>query len=101
MGRKKGFDEEKIGKIVAVLIANPDGIWINRIAESTKLHPTTVTKYVEGILRPLVEDTTLAGKQRAYLRIIKLKPFVIERLQAGSNIRQIMKILRLISKVES
>ena len=99
MGRRAGFDEKKIGSIIVVLYQNPDGIWISRIAEVTKLHPTTVTKYIEGILANLVEDTTLAGKTRAYLRIIRLKPFVIEKLREGRDIRQIMKLLRLMSKI--
>ena len=99
MGRKKGFDERKIAAIITTLYQNPDGIWINRIAETTKMHPTTVTKYVEGILANLVEDTTLAGKTRAYIRIIRLKPFVLQKLQEGRDIRQIMKLLRLMSKI--
>ena len=99
MGRKAGFDDRKIASIITVLYQNPEGIWINRIAEATKLHPTTVTKYVEGVLVNLVEDTTLAGKTRAYLRIIRLKPFVLEKLREGRDIRQIMKLLRLLSKI--
>ena len=95
MGRKRGFDKKKIGAIVTVLYQNPDGIWISRIAEQTKLHPTTVTKYVEGVLRPLVEDVSLAGKERAYLRIIKPKPFVLEKLQQGRNIQQILRLLKM------
>lgn len=98
MGRKKGFDERKIGSIIAVLYENPDGIWITRIAETTNLHPTTVTKYVEGVLRPLIIDVSLAGKERPYLRIIRLKPFVMEKLAEGRNIQQILKVLKLLSK---
>jgi len=48
MGRKKGFDERKIAMILDVLIKHPDGAWLRRVAEETKLSPTTVSSYVEG-----------------------------------------------------
>lgn len=98
MGRKKGFDERKIGKIVAVLLAHPDGIWLRRIAKEAGYSPTTVSHYVEGVLAPLIEDTSL-GDGKPLLRIIRLRPFVLERLQEGRDIKQIMKILRLMNKI--
>ncbi|MBS3051005.1 MAG: hypothetical protein J4400_02565 [Candidatus Aenigmarchaeota archaeon] len=99
MGRKKGFDEKKIGKIISILAANPDGIWIRQIAKQTDYSPPTITHYVEGILAPLVEDTSL-GTGKPLLRVVRLKPFVIEKLQEGKDIRQIMKILRLVGKIQ-
>jgi len=94
MGRKPGFDQNKIERIAEVLVANPDGIWISRIAEQTKLHPSTVTKYLEGVLAPLVEDVSLAGRERPILRIVKLKSFVIERLQEGKTIDEILRLFK-------
>ena len=99
MGRKKGFDERKIGKIVSVLAANPDGIWLRQIAKQVGCSPATIVHYIEGILAPLVEDTSL-GAGKPLLRVIRLKPFVIEKLQEGKDIRQIMKILRLVGKIQ-
>lgn len=99
VGRKKGFDEKKIGKIISVLAANPDGIWLRRIAKEAKISPSTATLYVEGILATLVEDTSL-GTGKPLLRVIRLKPFVLEKLQEGRDIRQIMKILRLMGKIQ-
>lgn len=99
MGRKRGFDEKKIASIVSILYQNSDGIWINKIAEKTALHPTTVTKYLEGVLRPIIEDVSLAGKQRPYLRIIRLKSSVLEELEKGKDIQQILKILRMMNSL--
>lgn len=98
MGRKKGFNETKIRKIVLVLAANPDGIWVRQISKLSGYSPPTITHYIEGILAPLVEDTSL-GTGKPLLRVIRLKPFVLEKLQEGKDIRQIMKILRLVSKI--
>ena len=99
MGRKKGFDERKIGKIVSILAANPDGIWVRQIAKQAGYSPPTITHYVKGILAPVGEDPSL-GTGKPLLRVIRLKPFVIEKLQEGRDISQIMKILRLVGKIQ-
>jgi hypothetical protein len=99
MGRKKGFDKKKIIAIVSVLANNPDGLWLRRIAEETKLHPSTVTKYIDTLLKPLLEDISLGGSGKPLLRVIRLKPMVIERLQKGQSIDQIMKILKLMDQL--
>lgn len=99
MGRKKGLDKRKIGAIINVLIANPDGIWLRRIAEETKLSPATVAHYIETALKPLVEDTSLGKTEKPLLRVIRLKPFVLERLQEGKDINDIIKILDLMKKI--
>ncbi len=100
MGRKKGFDEKKIAKIVSVLAANPDGLWLRQIAKQAGYSPTTVAHYLKTVLAPLIDDVSLGPDSKPLLRVVKLKPFVIERLQSGSNLQQIMKILRLMSKIE-
>lgn len=99
MGRKKGFDEKKILAIVRVLLANPDGIWLRQIAKETQLSPATVGKYLDTILKPLVEESSLGRAEKPLLRVVKLKVFVIERLQEGKSLGGIMKILRLVSKI--
>ncbi len=99
MGRKRGFDEKKISAILGVLLANQDGMWIRRIALETGLAPNTVRYYVASVLQPLVEDTALGGGGKPLLRVIRLKPFVIERLQQGQDINQIMKFMKLLNKM--
>ena len=99
MGRKKGFDQRKIGSILGTLASNPDGLWLRRIAEETKIHHSTVTKYIDTVLKPLVEDVSLGGSGKPLLRVIRLKPFVLERLHEGKSIDQIMKILHLMDKL--
>jgi len=98
MGRKKGFDERKIANIIGVLYKHPDGMWIRQIAREAGINHATVIRYIDSILRPMVEDVSL-GSEKRILRIIRLKSFVIEQLQAGKNIQDIVKMLRLLSKV--
>jgi len=99
MGRKKGFDEKKILSIVRVLLNNPDGIWLRQIAKETQLSPATVAKYMDTALKPVVEENSLGRAEKPLLRVIKLKPFVMERLQEGKSLADIMRILRLVSKI--
>lgn len=99
MGRKKGFDNGKISAVIKVLVANPDGMWLRRIAEEVGLSPATIAKYVEGVLKPLVDDVSLGESGKPIIRVIKLKPVVLERLQEGKNINEIMKLLRILNKI--
>ena len=99
MGRKKGFDSKKISAIIGILINNPDGMWVRQIERETKIHHSTVSKYLDTILKPLVEDVSLGGTGKPLLRVIRLKQFVIERLNEGQGIDQIMKTLRLMNKM--
>ena len=96
MGRKPGLDERKVLSIVQVLLSHPDGLWLRQLAREAQVSPSTVTRYLDTGLRSLVEDTPVGG-EKPLLRVVKLKPFVIERLEAGQTLADIMRILRLIS----
>jgi len=97
-GRKKGYDGKKIAAIVEVLFKNPDGVWLRRIAEETKLSPGTVSRYLDTILNPLIETTTL-GENKPILRVIRLRPLAIEKIREGQDIGQIIKLLGLMKRV--
>jgi hypothetical protein len=99
MGRKKGFDEKKIRTIVGVLVSHPEGLWLRRIAKETGYSPMTVSHYLETVLAPLIEDVSLGGEGKPLLRVVRLKAFVVERLGQGQDLRQIMKLLKMFSKV--
>ena len=99
-GRKPGFDGKKISAIVKCLADSPDGMWIRKIAQITGLHPSTITAYVDGPLRPLVEISTL-GESRPILKVVRLKTAVLERLQEGQNLAQILKTFALMESISS
>ena len=99
MGRKKGYDNRKIVKIIEVLVGNPDGIWLRKLAKEAGMHPLTVSKYLEEVLRPIIDEVSLEGGSKPIIRVIKLKVFVLERLNAGEGVYEIMKKLDLINKI--
>ncbi len=99
MGRKKGFDNRKIVAIVGVLVNTPDGLWLRNIARKTGMHPLTVSRYLDTVLRPLIEEVSLRSEKKPILRVIKLKPVVFEKLQEGRNMQQILRLLKLMESV--
>ena len=98
-GRPRGFDRRKIATIVTVLANNPDGIWLRRVADEAKLSPATVGFYADSVLAPLLEDSRLGKEGKPILRVLRLKPYVLERIQEGKSIDQVLKILGLMSKI--
>lgn len=101
MGRKKGFDERKIASILRILAKNPDGLWLRGVAKEAKLSPSTVASYIEGPLRPFTEITDLGRSEKPLMRVIRLKPFVLEKLGEGKDLRQILKILKVMENIGS
>jgi hypothetical protein len=99
MGRRKGFDEKKIGAIVQVLLVNPDGLWLRQIAKKTGFSPSTIARYLDTILKPLIDESSLGTSGKPLLRVVRLRPFVIERFHEGKTLADILKILRLVSKI--
>lgn len=99
MGRKPGYDMKKITTIIGVLASHPDGLWLRRIAREAKLHHLTVARYADSILKPLIEDTSLGGP-KPLVRVIKLKPAILEKLAEGKDIQKIMKVLRTMGELE-
>ena len=100
-GRKPGPDPEKINSILNSLVQHQEGLWIRQIARLTKLHPTTVTKYLEGVLNPLVDSQSLGDieNKKPLLKVFRLKPIVLQKLEEGNKIGDILKLLRAIHNV--
>ncbi|MBI4895121.1 MAG: hypothetical protein HY831_01380 [Candidatus Aenigmarchaeota archaeon] len=98
-GRKPGSDPRKVRNIVQVLVNHQEGVWIRQIAKEAKLHPSTTTKYVEGVLAPMV-DITLLGSEtgKTLLKVVKLKPIVVEKLEQGQKMSEILRFLELLNK---
>ena len=100
MGRRRGFDKGKISRIVSVLYSHQDGVWIRQIARETSMHHNTVTKYVDTVMKPLVEDVSLGRQSKPMLRVIRLKPLVVQKLQEGRSLDQILRLLEIIKENE-
>ncbi|MBI4896202.1 MAG: hypothetical protein HY832_01505 [Candidatus Aenigmarchaeota archaeon] len=100
MGRKKGFNRDKIASILSVLVRYPEGTWIRALAAECHLAPNTVRYYIQTVLSALVIDTSLGRSEKPHLRVIRLKPLVLQQLQEGKDLRQIMKLLNMVNKIE-
>lgn len=99
-GRPLGVDQEKLAKIIRVLAENPEGLWLRRIALKAGLHPTTVGNCVDRVLRPIVEDVSLGPDDKPIMRVIRLKPFVLKRIEEGASLRQILQLSQVFKDVE-
>ena len=98
-GRKPGPDPETARKIIQVLINNPDGVWIRELGKQAGVHPTTATKYVEGVLAPMVDIQLLgSNSEKPLLKVVKLKTIVIEKLEQGQKISEILRFLDILKR---
>ncbi|HLD83851.1 MAG TPA: hypothetical protein VI979_03290 [archaeon] len=100
MGRKKGFDGKKISVIISALARNPDGVWLRQLSRDTGISATTVSAYAGGILKPLLEETSLGAGARPMLRVIRLKPYVLQKIAEGRGISEILKMLKILGSAE-
>ena len=99
-GRPGGPDPKKIMLIVKILYDNQEGLWLREIANRARLHPSTVSHYIETFLAPIVEDRKL-GEEKPILRMIRLKPLVIEKISQGESLPNILRYLKLMEKFRS
>jgi len=100
MGRKPGFNTKKIEAILIVLAGNPEGLWLRRLAREASLSTTTVSKYVTGPLKPLIEVVNL-GEEKPFLRVVRLKTAVFQRIQEGQSIGDILRVYSLIQRAKN
>lgn len=98
-GRPSGVDQNKLAIILKVLAENPDGLWLRKIAKKAGLHPTTVANYVDTVLRPVVDDICLGSDEKPIMRVIRLKPAVIRRLEQGATLHQILHFSEVLKGV--
>lgn len=97
MARPRGYNSKTIALLMGILASKPEGLWIRRMAKEAKLHPSTVSRYIVGPLKPFVETSALGSPDsRPLLIVVRLKPVVLQRLAEGASLGDIMKLLSLI-----
>ncbi len=100
MGRKPGLSSEKTGRILSVLASNPEGFWLRDLARKCGYSHATVARYItNSSIRPLLDDNSVGNSAKPALRLIRLKEYVIERLQEGKSLDQILKMLKLMERI--
>ena len=100
MPRPKGYNPQKIVKIVSILAKYEEGVWIRKIAAEAGMHPSTVSRYVGGMLASVIIVSELGPEdKKPIMRIVRLKPEVLERLRQGDTIKRVLRFAGLLEKV--
>ncbi len=96
MGRPPGEDLRKAARVIEVLREAPQGLWLREIAKRAGIHPTTVANYANSLLSPILDDVILGRDEKPILRVLKLKDEVLERIEKGEAIEDILNTLVMI-----
>ncbi|MCD6093014.1 MAG: hypothetical protein J7J38_03290 [Candidatus Aenigmarchaeota archaeon] len=98
-GRPSGVDHRKLAAIIKILAENPDGLWLRKIAQKAGVHPTTVSNYIDKVLRPFVDDIVLGSDEKPIIRVIKLKSSITRKINLGMSIRELIKTSQIIRNI--
>lgn len=99
---QKKQDLQKIKRILRVLLANPDGIWLRKISRESKLPLSTVHYYLENIMANMVENIGARDEEGRFfgVRLIRLKNGLFNQLNNGdldSSLRKVIKTNEILS----
>lgn len=91
-----GKKDARVNKIIGLLVANPEGMWLRQLAVETNIPISTLHRYVEYELQDIVESVGVKDKRGKYfgLRIIRLKPKVVEVIESG-GMEKLKKFLEM------
>jgi len=80
-----GKKDDRVNKIIGLLIANPQGMWLRQLAIETNIPISTLHRYIEYELQDIVESVGVKDERGKYfgLRIIRLKPKIVEVIESG------------------
>lgn len=95
MSEKKP-DFQKIKRIIKVLLANPDGLWLRKLSRESKLPLSTIHYYIEGIMANMVDNVGARDENGHFfgIRLIRLKNGIISQLHNGDMDLSLKKILK-------
>jgi predicted DNA-binding transcriptional regulator YafY len=93
--------QARINKIISLLAANPDGVWLRQLAVQTKIPPSSIHRYIENDLSDIVDSLGVKDDKGKYfgLRIIRIKPKIIEVIETG-GIDKLKTFLELSKKIK-
>jgi len=98
MDSKKGA---RIDKIISLLVASPDGLWLREIAKKTKIPIATLHRYIESDLADVVDSLGVKDEKGRHfgLRIIRLKPKILDVVESG-GIEKLRNFLEMSRKAK-
>ncbi len=92
----RGINTEKLSRLVRALYEHPDGLWVRELSRRSGLASSTVHHYL-NLLSPLLEETGLG--ERPLIRVVRFRPEVMERLDRGMTISELVKMLEILRKI--
>ena len=90
------INRNKIALFIKTLYDNEDGLWIREISRRTGLAVSTVHHYI-NILSPILDETLLGEKP--LMRVVRLKPEIIERIDDGLTVDEILRTIEIVREV--
>ena len=93
---KPKYNPDTMKKIITVLASHAEGIWLSRLAREAELPVSTTAYYLNNQLRPLIKEHSLGGDKKI-IRVVSLKPQVLQRLVDGKDLGDILKLMNVIS----
>jgi len=94
---KPKYNPKIMKKLLKVLVENPEGIWLSKLAKLAGVPKSTTAFYINNQLRDLIEEYTF-GEERNIIRVISLKQSVLEYLKQGKSLNQIIRLLHIIHR---
>ena len=93
---QKEPDLRKIKRILRVLLANPDGIWLRKLSRESRIPLSTVHYYLEGTMSSMVENIGARDDDGKFfgVRLIRLKNGIFNQLSNGDLNSSLRKVLR-------
>jgi hypothetical protein len=93
--------QARITRIVSLLAANPDGLWLRQLSMQTKIPPASLHRYIENELFDIVDSLGVKDDKGKYfgLRIIRLKPKITEVIETG-GIDKLRSFLEMSKKIK-
>ena len=101
-GRPPGPDYRKIERILEALMRFPDGLWLRKLSHESRIPLSTVHYYIERVLNPFIESVGATDEDGHFfgVRVIKLKPGVLKKLNSGLTIRQLLKMNEIVHNIQ-
>ena len=92
---KPKYNPDTVKRLISVLFKNPDGVWLSRLSRLSGVPLSTTSYYLNNQIRVLVDERTVGG-EKPLVRVISLKPRVLEGLSEGKSVSSLLKLMKLI-----
>lgn len=93
------YDKKTVESLLKALVENPDGIWLSKLAKEADVPISTTAYYMDNQLSDLVVERSFGGK-KPVIRVISLRPRVLQSLQKGISFDRIVRLMEIISENE-